>query len=69
MTVWDTSTNAAVRSAFATKIADKGKGQVEERLIALADDESSSSDDEDDGQGGAAVGGSDEEEDESMDDA
>jgi periodic tryptophan protein 1 len=68
MTIWDTSTNAGVRRAFATRIADKAEGDVEERLIGLADEESSSSDEEE--EGGAAVDRTGEEDDdESMDDA
>ncbi|GAW18183.1 hypothetical protein ANO14919_076570 [Xylariales sp. No.14919] len=51
MHVWDTSTNAAVRKAFAHKLADKPTGSVEERLVGVANDESSEDDhseDEDD---------------------
>ncbi|KAI0392870.1 WD40 repeat-like protein [Xylariaceae sp. FL0594] len=46
MHVWDTSTNAAVRQAFAHKIASKPTEQVEERLVGVAQDESSEDDDE-----------------------
>ncbi|KAI8953777.1 WD domain-containing protein [Xylaria longipes] len=49
--VWDTSTNAAVRQAFAHKIAAKPTDKVEERLVGVANDESSEDDesgDEDD---------------------
>ncbi|KAI2473524.1 WD40 repeat-like protein [Annulohypoxylon bovei var. microspora] len=46
MHVWDTSTNAAVRQAFAHKISDKVDGDVAERLIGVEEDESSSDDDE-----------------------
>ncbi|KAI0600157.1 WD40 repeat-like protein [Biscogniauxia sp. FL1348] len=44
MHVWDTSTNAAVRQAFAHKIANKSGENVEERLIRVEQDESSSDD-------------------------
>ncbi|KAI1488513.1 WD40 repeat-like protein [Biscogniauxia mediterranea] len=44
MHVWDTSTNAAVRQAFAHKIAHKSGENVEERLIGVEQDESSSDD-------------------------
>jgi periodic tryptophan protein 1 len=47
MHVWDTSTNPAVRQAFAHKIAAKPTDHVEERLVGVANDESSE-DDEDD---------------------
>ncbi|TPX11420.1 uncharacterized protein E0L32_007839 [Thyridium curvatum] len=79
LTVWDTSTNAAVRKAFATKVPQAPEGgDVRERLVGVADVESSSEDDDDDedeegeedgsesGEGGAGVG---EDEDESMDEA
>ncbi|KAI1143373.1 WD40 repeat-like protein [Hypoxylon sp. FL0543] len=42
MHVWDTSTNAAVRQAFAHKISNKTDGEVKERLIGVEEDESSS---------------------------
>ncbi|KAI8624651.1 WD40 repeat-like protein [Xylariaceae sp. FL1651] len=48
MHVWDTSTNAAVRQAFAHKIATKPSDNVEERLVGVADDESSEDEDEGD---------------------
>ncbi|KAI5918500.1 WD40 repeat-like protein [Camillea tinctor] len=44
MHVWDTSTNAAVRQAFAHKIANKPGENVEEKLIGVEQDESSSDD-------------------------
>ncbi|KAI0136420.1 WD40-repeat-containing domain protein [Xylariales sp. AK1849] len=44
MHVWDTSTNAAIRQAFAHKMANKPAVDVEDRLIGVADDESSSED-------------------------
>ena len=40
--VWDTSTNAAVRRAFANKIGIV-KGEVKERLVGVAEEESSES--------------------------
>ncbi|KAI1312325.1 WD40 repeat-like protein [Xylaria venustula] len=51
MHVWDTSTNAAVRKAFAHKLADKPMENLEERLVGVADNESSEdeqSEDDDD---------------------
>ncbi|CAJ2501448.1 Uu.00g043010.m01.CDS01 [Anthostomella pinea] len=48
MQVWDTSTNGAVRQAFAHKMANQPSDKVEERLIRVQDIESSS--DEDEGQ-------------------
>ncbi|KAI1382330.1 WD40 repeat-like protein [Hypoxylon crocopeplum] len=44
MHVWDTSTNAAVRQAFAHKIANKSEGEIKERLIGVEEYESSSED-------------------------
>ncbi|KAF9876443.1 transducin family protein [Colletotrichum karsti] len=47
MHVWDTSTNAAVRHAFAGRVPRKADGAEEEdRLVGVADDDSSSSEDE-----------------------
>ncbi|KAI1338559.1 WD40 repeat-like protein [Xylariaceae sp. FL0016] len=46
MQIWDTSTNAAVRQAFAHKIANKPGEAVKERLIGV--DQGNSSDDDDD---------------------
>ncbi|KJR81696.1 periodic tryptophan protein 1 [Sporothrix schenckii 1099-18] len=71
LTVWDTSTNAAVRQAFASKLPNAADGDVEERMIGVEDDDSEeSSDDEEEGEegeGGVAVGkGSDDDDDESM---
>lgn len=54
--VWDTSTNAAVRRAFANRVAPSD-GEVEERLIAVAEDSSDSKDDEDSESGGEAAQG------------
>ncbi|KAK6954092.1 hypothetical protein Daesc_004054 [Daldinia eschscholtzii] len=42
MNVWDTSTNGAVRQAFAHKISNKSDGEIRERLIGVEEDESSS---------------------------
>ncbi len=68
LTVWDTSTNAAVRRAFATKLPNQAEaGPVEERIVVLDDASDESSDDEEEAGGGAAVAaGSGDEEDESM---
>lgn len=70
VTVWDTSTNAAVRHAFGQKLPKKAdaEGVVEDRLVGVQDDEDSSSsdgEDDDDDDNGAAV----DQDDESMDDA
>jgi periodic tryptophan protein 1 len=52
--IWDTSTNSAVRSAFATKVPE-AKGDGKERLVGLeevdtdSDSEEGESEDEDDG--------------------
>lgn len=43
--IWDTSTNAAVRRAFANRVAPV-EGEVKERLIGLEKDDSESDDDE-----------------------
>ncbi|KAI1844314.1 hypothetical protein JX265_007848 [Neoarthrinium moseri] len=48
MHVWDTSTNASVRQAFAHRIADTADTKVEDRLVGVADDDSSSDSDEGD---------------------
>lgn len=45
--VWDTSTNAAVRQAFAHKMASRPTDSVEERLVGVADDQSSEDDQSD----------------------
>ncbi|KAI1780127.1 WD40 repeat-like protein [Hypoxylon cercidicola] len=53
MHVWDTSTNAAVRQAFAHKISNKIEGEVQERLIGVeADDSSSDEEGEDEDENG-----------------
>lgn len=79
VSVWDTSTNAAVRHAFGQKVPKEvvtAKEGVEDRLVGVDDDDeeesSSGSEDEDDGDnGGAKVdrGGGDDDDDESMGDA
>ncbi|KAI1114331.1 WD40 repeat-like protein [Nemania sp. NC0429] len=46
--VWDTSTNPAVRQAFAHKLASRPTDRVEERLVGVADDGSSEDDQSDD---------------------
>ncbi|KAI1810190.1 WD40 repeat-like protein [Poronia punctata] len=46
MHVWDTSTNAAVRQAFAHKMAAKPAENVEERLVGVAQDDSSEEEDD-----------------------
>jgi len=51
--VWDTSTNAAVRRAFANRVAPLSD-EVEERLIAVAEDSSDSEDEGDTESGGDA---------------
>ncbi|KAF2498347.1 WD40 repeat-like protein [Lophium mytilinum] len=43
--IWDTSTNAAVRAAFATKIAP-ANGEVKERLVGLQEEETDSDSEE-----------------------
>lgn len=65
MHIWDTSTNASVRTAFAGKVPEPKT--TEERFIAVADDESDSDDSDEDGEEEVegAVG---EDGDESMDD-
>lgn len=52
MQIWDTSTNAAVRNAFATRVSGAASGNQEERIIGIGED---SSDDE--VEGGAEPGG------------
>ncbi|CAK7567219.1 MAG: rRNA-processing protein [Sporothrix epigloea] len=68
LTVWDTSTNAAVRQAFASKLPNREEGDVEERMIGVEDDgsEESSDDEEEGGSGLADAKGSDDDDDESM---
>lgn len=50
VSIWDTSTNAGVRKAFAQRMPNKpvGEGEVEDRLVAVNDEESSSSDEGED---------------------
>lgn len=45
MHVWDTSTNSAIRQAFATRVPQKSK-DVEDRLVGVEEDESSSDSEE-----------------------
>ncbi|CAK7244144.1 MAG: rRNA-processing protein [Sporothrix thermara] len=70
LTVWDTSTNAAVRRAFASKLPNGAEGDVEERMIGVEDDGSEESSDEDeegeDGEGGVSVAKGSDDDDESM---
>ncbi|KAK2065311.1 WD domain-containing protein [Colletotrichum caudatum] len=56
MHVWDTSTNAAVRHAFAERVPQKPEGVEEDRLVGVLDDDSSSSEDEDEGEEGEKDG-------------
>lgn len=50
--VWDTSTNAAVRRAFAGRVAGRPEEEVSERLVGLElDDETSDSDEDEDEDG------------------
>lgn len=51
MQIWDTSTNAAVRRAFANRVAPV-EGEVQERLVGIEEDSSGSEE-----EGGAAPGG------------
>lgn len=70
--IWDTSTNRAVREAFATRVADGGwpgpQTEAQERLVglALSDDEEDDDDEEEDQEqredGGVAVGSDDDDE-------
>lgn len=57
VSIWDTSTNAAVRRAFAHKLPTKAgdDGDVKERLIGVDHDDSSSSSDEGGEEEGAPV--------------
>jgi periodic tryptophan protein 1 len=56
--IWDTSTNTAVRAAFATKVAPAGE-EVKERLVGLQEEEadSDSEEGEDEASGEEAVDG------------
>jgi periodic tryptophan protein 1 len=52
MSVWDTSTNAAVRKAFGQKVPVKdGEGAVEDRVVGIDADSDESSSDEGEGEG------------------
>ncbi|RFU30615.1 hypothetical protein B7463_g5752, partial [Scytalidium lignicola] len=54
--IWDTSTNAAVRSAFANRVAPV-EGEVKEKLVGVEEDDSDSEDEEDgEGEGGDSDG-------------
>lgn len=64
MHIWDTSTNAAVRRAFADKMPAAKTEDVKERLVGVANDESDSDDEEGSEEEGS---GSNQGEDESMD--
>ncbi len=52
--IWDTSTNAAVRRAFANRVAPV-EGEVRERLIAVEEDSSDSEDEGGEEPGGEVV--------------
>jgi len=70
--IWDTSTNKAVREAFATRVAPEKMGTMEEDVqeklvgLALSDDEESDEEEEMEQRedGGVEVDGDDDEEDE-----
>lgn len=51
MHVWDTSTNASVRQAFAHRLPGMTDKDVEDRLVAVEEDDSSSSEEEGDEEG------------------
>jgi len=53
--IWDTSTNAAVRNAFATRVAPT-EGEVRERLVGLKVDSSDSDSDDEEDEGGETEG-------------
>ena len=52
--IWDTSTNSAVRHAFADRVAPV-QGEVKERFVGVTEEESDDSDSEDDEEGGVAA--------------
>ena len=55
MTVWDTSTNPAVRKSFGQKVPIRADGaDDEDRLVGVQDDSDESSSDEEDGEGADA---------------
>ncbi|KAI8238367.1 putative WD repeat-containing protein [Colletotrichum sp. SAR 10_99] len=58
MHVWDTSTNAGVRHAFAERVPQKPEGAEEDRLVGVAEDDSSDSEDEGDDEEGEKDGDS-----------
>ena len=49
--IWDTSTNAAIRRAFADRVAPI-EGEVRERVVGISEGSSDSEDDEDTGSEG-----------------
>jgi periodic tryptophan protein 1 len=58
MHIWDTSTNAAVRRAFAQRVPEKADNDVEDKLVGVEDDNSSSEDEGPENRGGEADGDS-----------
>ena len=56
--VWDTSTNASVRTVFSTR-GVVAAGEVKERMVAVNADSSDSEDEEDEGIGGVEIAGDD----------
>lgn len=68
MHVWDTSTNASVRKAFATKMpAAEAEKDVQERLVGIADDDSESDEEEAAEEEASAPGDEEDDEDEDED--
>jgi len=59
--IWDTSTNPAIRHAFANRVA-LPEGEVKERLIGVQEDSSESEDDESEEEDGQGEGEGEEEE-------
>ncbi|PFH56762.1 hypothetical protein XA68_16034 [Ophiocordyceps unilateralis] len=55
MHVWDTSTNAAVRKAFAHRMPARSETEAEDRLIGIEDDDASSSSDDGEGTAGDSM--------------
>ncbi|OJD17495.1 hypothetical protein AJ78_02416 [Emergomyces pasteurianus Ep9510] len=54
--IWDTSTNAAVRRAFSSRLGTSPEEAVKERLIGISQNDSSDSDDSDGAEGNGEVG-------------
>ncbi|EEH42906.2 rRNA-processing protein PWP1 [Paracoccidioides brasiliensis Pb18] len=55
--IWDTSTNAAVRRVFASRLEPSAQEEVKERMVGLSQNDSSDSEDDDEEDGeGVAVG-------------